>query len=92
MHSLSYCVYDCLASCDLTECTIVIAVKIIINVPNLQLYDRGVYYERRCSETKLDHGVLAVGYGTDGEKDYWLVKNRCVTVDVCVFAQERVTQ
>jgi len=42
---------------------------------SFQLYSHGIYYERFCSQTRLDHGVLAAGYGTDGESDYWLVKN-----------------
>jgi len=42
---------------------------------SFQLYHQGVYFERRCSSRRLDHGVLAVGYGTENGEDFFLVKN-----------------
>lgn len=42
-----------------------------MNVKN----DSGVYDDASCTQ-KVNHGVLAVGYGALNGEDFWLVKNR----------------
>merc|ERR1711907_41828 len=50
-----------------------VSVAIEADQAGFQHYSSGIF-SGSCG-TQLDHGVLVVGYGTDGGKDYWKVKN-----------------
>ncbi|XP_061674392.1 cathepsin S-like [Syngnathoides biaculeatus] len=51
-----------------------ISVAIDASRPKFHFYHHGVYEDLACTQ-KVNHGVLAVGYGTEGGSDYWLIKN-----------------
>jgi hypothetical protein len=52
-----------------------VSVAIEADKPVFQHYKSGVMASSQCG-TKLDHGVLAVGFGSDTSgDDYWIVKN-----------------
>ncbi len=52
-------------------------VAVAVNVPEKFIYyQSGIYDDRQnCNEDKMDHGVLAVGYGTHNGRDDILIKN-----------------
>jgi len=54
-----------------------VSVAIDASQDSFQDYDGGIYYEPACNSdlNDLDHGVLVVGYGSEDDDDYWIVKN-----------------
>ena len=51
--------------------------SVAINATPLQFYFWGVFdpWTWMCDPNSLNHGVTLVGYGNNGSKDYWIVRN-----------------
>ena len=46
-----------------------------VDAGKFQSYKSGILNPFLGCGKQLDHGVTLVGYGTDGGKDYWKIKN-----------------
>lgn len=59
--------------------------------PTMTFTFPGIYYDPHCSSENLDHGVLVVGYGFEGELNnkYWIVKNRYKLLKILIFEIEK---
>ncbi|THD18101.1 Cysteine protease [Fasciola hepatica] len=42
---------------------------------DFMMYRSGIFKSPACSSDALNHAVLVVGYGTQNDTDYWIVKN-----------------
>ena len=53
-----------------------VSAAIQANLRSFQFYSSGIYSDPMCG-SKLDHGILIVGYGYDEQYDldYWIIKN-----------------
>ncbi|KAF5898538.1 cathepsin L1-like [Clarias magur] len=58
-----------------------ITVAVDADHPSFLFYSSGIYEEPSCNPNNLSHAVLLVGYGSEGGRDYWIIKNRTVALD-----------
>lgn len=50
-------------------------VSVGMNAAHFQSYSGGVFSDSGCDINDMNHGVVTVGYGTENNVPYWLIKN-----------------
>ncbi|XP_076880908.1 digestive cysteine proteinase 2 [Brachyhypopomus gauderio] len=52
-----------------------ITVAVDADHPSFLFYSSGIYEEPSCNPNNLSHAVLLVGSGSEGGRDFWILKN-----------------
>ncbi|KAG9266630.1 procathepsin L isoform X1 [Astyanax mexicanus] len=52
-----------------------ITVAVDADHSSFMFYSSGIYEEPNCNPNNLSHAVLLVGHGSEGGRDYWIIKN-----------------
>ncbi|CAH0545770.1 unnamed protein product [Brassicogethes aeneus] len=42
---------------------------------NMQLYSSGIFTDSTCNKNRQNHEMVVIGYGTEADTDYWIVRN-----------------
>ena len=50
-------------------------ISVCIDASSIMFYSSGVFFDPNCSTTRLNHCMLAVGYGSQSDANYYIVKN-----------------
>nr|CAH7727738.1 unnamed protein product [Callosobruchus chinensis] len=50
-------------------------VSVGVDASSFSFYGGGVFNPSNCFSSYINHGALAVGYGSEGNYDFWIVKN-----------------
>ncbi|XP_067686162.1 cathepsin L2-like [Haliotis asinina] len=64
---------DALKSAVATEGPISVAID--ASSRTFMLYKSGIYSSSKCNSNNINHAVTVVGYGSEDDQEYWLLKN-----------------
>lgn len=61
---------------DLKSKVAISPVCVNLDARRFKSYTGGIYFESRCNANHRTHAAIVVGYGTENDVEFWLIRNR----------------